>query len=364
MALSRSLARIERAFQGAAIISLALSGTAAALSLDEIANYDRPDRQSVLEQGARKEGELLWMGGINEKTASTPILKAFMEKYPYIKARYLRTGTAEGLQRILAEARARSPHVDLFNGNAVVDLKQAGLAQTFRSPSLDAYPDELKDPQHFYANLRFSYQGVALWNTKLVSAAEAPKSHADLVDPRFKGRMVASDSAAAGMPFLITFFRKLWGEKQTLDYLEKLAKQDVKISAATTRNLADLVIAGEHDILISPANQHIGQARGQGAPIEGILEDPVLARNDYVLLLKNAPHPHAAMLAIDFMLERPAQEILLKAEYSPAHPAIEPEGYMREYTPRSKGFRQYNLDDEVLYSMMPESIAIFRRLFQ
>ena len=345
-------------------LALGLATTASAMSVEEIANYTKPDRQKVLEDLARKEGETLWIGGINEQTASGPIVKAFNEKYPYIKARYIRTGTPEGLQRILAEYRAKTNRVDLFNGSAVVDLKEAKLVQDFRTPALDIFPAEIKDPERLYATLRLSYQGVAMWDTKQVPAANAPKSYDDLLNPFFKGKIVMSDSPGAGTPFLITFFRKTWGEKKTMEYLEKLAKQNPITSSASTRNLADLVIAGEYPLLLNPANQHIGQGLGKGAPINGVLQDPVLARNDYVMLLKTAPHPAASMLLIDFMLDKPAAEILQKAEYSPAHPAIEPEGYMKEFTPGAKGYKTYVIDDATLLEMGRESQAIFKRMFQ
>jgi iron(III) transport system substrate-binding protein len=351
-------------YLSAALLAVSFADPASAMSIEEIANYAKPDRQKVLEDLARKEGEVLWIGGLNEQTASGPIVKAFNEKYPLIKGRYIRTGTPEGLQRILAEYRAKTPRVDLFNGSAVVDLKQVNLVQAFATPALDVFPAEIKDPERLYATLRLSYQGVAMWDTKQVPADKAPKSYEDLLDPFFKGKIAMSDSQGAGTPFLITYFRKVWGEEKALSYVEKLAKQNPIISSAATRNLADLVVAGEYAILMNPANQHIGQALGKGAPINGVLADPTLARNDYVMMLKTAPHPAASMLLIDHILSQQSAEILQKAEYSPAHPAVEPEGYMKEFTPGSKGYKTFVVDDATLQEMGKSSNDIFKRLFQ
>jgi iron(III) transport system substrate-binding protein len=346
----------------AALLTLALAAPASAMSIEEIANYAKPDRQQVLEDLAKKEGEVLWIGGLNAETASDPIVAAFNKKYPGVKGRYIRTGTPEGVQRILAEYRGHQNRVDLFNGSAVIDMKQANLAQDFTTPALDVYPAEIKDPNHFYAPLRLSYQAVAMWDTHQIK--EGPKNFDDLLDPRFKGKMAASDSPGAGMPFLITYFRKVWGEDKALAYLEKLAKQNVVISTASTRTIADLVVAGEYPLLINPANQHIGQALGKGAPVAGVLTDPTLARNDYVMLLKTAPHPAASMLLIDFMLSKPSQEILQKAEYSAAHPEVLPEGYMREYTPTAKGYKTFVVDEETDVKMSKQSSEMFKKLFQ
>jgi ABC-type Fe3+ transport system substrate-binding protein len=175
---------------------------------------------------------------------------------------------------------------------------------------------------------------------------------------------VMSDSPSAGTPFLITFFRKAWGEEKALAYLEKFAKNNPVSNTASTRTLADLVVAGEYPILLNPANQHISQAVSKGAPVQGVLQDPSLARNDYIMLLKTAPHPAASMLMIDFLVDLPSQEILKKAEYSQAHPAIAPEDYMKPYTPTSLGFKTFVIDDETLLDMSKKSQEIYRKLFQ
>src|SRR5262245_12099626 len=93
-----------------------------ALTPEEIANYTGADRQKVLEEGAKKEKALLWMGGINEPTGARPLLQAYMAKYPYIDAKYIRTGTADGTRRLMTEVRAKNVQTDLYNGASYLDL--------------------------------------------------------------------------------------------------------------------------------------------------------------------------------------------------------------------------------------------------
>ena len=346
-----------------ALAAVAAGPGARAMTVEEIATYSKPDRQQVLEAGARKEGEFLMLGGLNEKTATRPIIDAFRKKYPYIKGNAIRAGSSEGLQRVLAEHRAKTPRVDLFFGSVIGDLKQAGLAQKIRSPILDSFPADRKDPQGYYATLRYSYHGVAAWNTNQVAAKDAPQSFEALLDPKWRGKMVMGDSNEAGFQLAITYMREVWGEKKALDYLERLSKQQVKVSSASIRNLLDLVIAGEYQMLVNPALHHIGQAKAKGAPIEGSMADPVVARNGYFVVLTTAPHPHATMLLVDFLLQEEAQNIIKQENFFPAHPDIEPLDEMKAYTPKAKGFKQFTADDEIMDRNAAESAAIFTRLF-
>ncbi len=363
MTKSESFVRSLVALTALATIALGAAG-ASAMSVDEIATYSKPDRQQILEAGAKKEGEMLWIGGLNEKTATRPILAAFKKKYPYIDAKAIRTGTAEGLQRVLAEHRAKTPRVDLINSNVIEELKEAGLAQRIKTPLLDSFPADFKDPEGLYATLRYSYHGIAAWNTSVVSEKDSPKTYGDLLDPRWKGKMVASDSMDTGLPFLMTYMRVLKGEKESMDYFEKLSKQQVKVSSASNRNLLDMVIAGEHTLILNPALHHIGQSKAKGAPVEGSMADPVLARNGYFVMLTTAPHPHATMLLIDFLLQEEAQNIIKQESFYPAHPDIEPLDEMKAYTPKAKGFKQLTMDDTILSKYGPESMGIFTKLFQ
>ena len=347
----------------AALTALALGGALAA-SVEEIANLAGPDRQKILEEGARKEGEVLWIGGLNQRRARRPILKAFRKKYPFIDAKGVRTGSRKALQRVLAEHRAGTPRVDVINSNVVVSLKKAGLVQAFRSPALDAYPKKEKDPNRIWATMRYSYHGVAAYNTNLVAAADAPKTFADLLDPKWKGKMVWGDSSETGGPFLITYMRLNWGEAKALEFIKKLSKQAVVTRTSSIRNILDLVVAGEHHIMISPALHHVGGARKKGAPIQASMVDPVLARNGYFMLMKTAPHPHAAMLLIDFILSKEAQNILRKARYFPAHPEVQPAKQMRPYQPRLNGLDQFTIDAEMLHANAKRSDELFRAYFK
>src|SRR5437016_493745 len=66
------------------------SPVAHGLTTDEILNYKGPDRQRVLEEGARREGTVVIYSGMIVNQLLRPLTEAFEKKYPFIKARYLR----------------------------------------------------------------------------------------------------------------------------------------------------------------------------------------------------------------------------------------------------------------------------------
>ena len=343
-------------------LALTCAEPASALTNDEIANLKGPNRQAILEEGARREGELLWVGSFNEDNAK-PILEGFAKRYPFIKVNRVRTDSTKALQRVLAELRSRTARTDLITSNAVVELREARAVQSFSSPSLDAFAPEDRDPGGYAAPLYFVYYGLAAFNTNLVSPAQAPKSYDDLLDPKWKGQM-AFAASASGALFFVSFLRMAWGDAKATAYLEKLAAQKITGRTESARTVLGMMAAGEHKIMINPFLTHVGEATRKGAPVDVLMVDPVPVSATPVLMAKTSPHPHATMLLIDYLLGREAQSFLRDAGYFPANPDVAPADELKPFTPKSRGLTKFNVDDERLGQMMPETSALFRRLFE
>ena len=339
-----------------------LAGSAAATAVEEIVNLTSPDRQAILEAGARQEGAVTMIGGLSQEMRGE-LLDAFMKAYPFIKAEGQRFGSAATLHRVLAEQRSKAVRTDLVVSSIVVELKQAGVVRPFRSPILESFPADLQEPDHLYGSYRLAYHGIA-YNTKLVSEAEAPKSYEDLLDPKWKGRMVWNDSASTGAPLLILYLRKTWGEERTVDYLRALAKQAIVTRPSSLRNVLDLLIAGEHAVMLNAALHHVAASRAKGAPVNATMPEPVLARNNYVLLLKDAPHPHAAMLLIDFLMGETAQRLMSQEQYYPVNPAVPPLDTMIPFDPVRQNKKVLMVDDDLLFQEKARSTALFKQYFR
>jgi ABC-type Fe3+ transport system substrate-binding protein len=358
-------------FAGCGVLAFALtitlvwgaSGTAASQTVDKIANLTGPDRQKILEKGAKKEGKLLWMGTFNEKN-SRKVLAEFTVRYPYIKVKRIRTGSSQVLQRVLAELRAKAPKTDLITSYAGRQFRAANAIQAFKSPILDVYPAADKDPTGMSAPLYIQYFGMAAYNTNGVPEADAPKTYDDLLNPKWKGQMVWSNTGSSGAPFFITFLRLHWGEAKAMAYLKKLAKQKIITRTGSGRTVLGMTSVGEYKIMLVPFLTHIGQAVKKRAPVGVVMQDPVPGMATPFMLSRMAPHPHATMMLVDYLLGKHAQTVLKKAGYFPAHPAVTPADAMKPFSPKAKGYSHYLVDSAVASKMLPETTKIFSKLFE
>src|SRR5690606_34176689 len=80
--------------------------------------------------------------------------------------------------------------------------------------------------------------------------------------------------------------------------------------------LAKLVAMGEVPLALTVYNYKAEQLKNKGADLEWFVIPPAIARANGVGVARNAPHPHAAVLFFDFMLNE-AQPILLSRDFVP-----------------------------------------------
>ena len=60
------------------------------------------------------------------------------------------------------------------------------------------------------------------------------------------------------------------------------------------------------------------------APVEWLRLDPTTVTPGQVGLTRNAPHPNAGLLFVEFMTSKEGQQIFQKANYLPARPDVPP----------------------------------------
>jgi ABC-type Fe3+ transport system substrate-binding protein len=345
------------------VILLAGISPATAATVEQIAGLTGPDRQKVLEEGAKKEGEVVWVGTFSEDN-TREVLAGFAKRYPHIALNRVRTDSTKALQRVLSEQRARNYQTDLITSYTGLELREAKALQAFKSPVLDAYPTKAKDPGGMSAALYIQYFGMAAYNTDKVPEAQAPKSYDDLLNPKWKGQMVWGNDGTSGAPFLITSLRKQWGEEKTYAYLEKLAQQKIVTRSESGRTVIGMTISGEYPIMLLPFLTHIGEAVKKKAPVGGAMVDPVPGTATPIMLAKNAPHPHASMLVIDYLLDKEAQGVLRDLRYFPAHPDVAAAEEMRPFQPSARGLGTLLIDDAEASQMLQKTSEIFTKLFE
>src|ERR1700722_14694486 len=109
------------------------SPSARALTADEILNYTGPDRQKMLEDGARKEGTVFIYSGMIVNQLLRPLTEAFEKKYPFIKTIYWRGDSNQILVKVLSEMRANALEADVVEGSGIGAVAGAKTVLAFTS---------------------------------------------------------------------------------------------------------------------------------------------------------------------------------------------------------------------------------------
>jgi len=340
---------------------LAWASLARAASVEEIALMNRADRQKILVEGAKKEGKVSWYTTLIVDQVVRPVKEAFEKEYPFVQLEFFRGNTERIVQKMIAEYQAKRYEADLIDGTVSPTMvRRAGLLQRFHSPMFADYPTELKDAQGFWGatNLYFFATG---YNSRMVKANEVPKTYDDLLNPRWKGQMMWSTSRGSGAPqFMGNIFVSM-GQEAGKAYLQKLKQQNIAKSTASARQILDLVIAGEYPLSVQIFNHHAYISKAAGAPVEWHPLEPVTATNNSIGLVKTAPHPHAAMLFLDFVLSRKGQRVFQAANYLPAHPEVP--ALQADLKPGVRFKKANYLSPELLYDKSNEWADYFEKEF-
>jgi iron(III) transport system substrate-binding protein len=144
-----------------------------------------------------------------------------------------------------------------------------------------------------------------MYNRNMVKPADVPRSYQDLLDPKWKGKMLFDPEAA----YIMAAMEHAWGKEKARDYIARLRKQDLILmrgSAIATQ----LVAAGEQPIALAVNGETSAEIRGKGGPLGFSLLAPKIIKPNGFFVAKKAPHPHAALLFTDWTLSEEGQKVL------------------------------------------------------
>jgi iron(III) transport system substrate-binding protein len=267
--------------------------------------------------GAKKEGEVNWYGGGSSEIDES-INRGFMKKYPFIQAKKFRIQSQRLLVRFEAESRAGKHSADIVRTTDwYIDIfKKKNLLLKYDSPERKQFADEFKDKDGFYTSLYMAVHGLA-YNPKLVAKNEAPRSYDGLLEPKWKGKLGLEDAAYVWFVNVL----KIKGEKQGIEYMRRLAKQDVSLRSGTTL-LVNLVAAGELPLAIDLYAENIERSKKAGAPVDWVAFEPTIVHTIAGGINRNAPHPNASKLFMDFLLSEEGQRIYLAESQQPTRKGL------------------------------------------
>jgi iron(III) transport system substrate-binding protein len=270
-----------------------------------------------LVEAAKKEGKVILYSSM-DLPVGEKLGKAFEAQYPGVQVQIERSGSERLFQRVDQEFASNIRAVDVINtsdASHIISWKRNGWLAPFVTEDIaQHFLPEYRDPDGMSATSRIWLSSIA-YNTKLVKPEDAPKSFADLLDPKWAGKMVKGHPAYSGTIMTATFqmVRELgW------DYMEKLSKQRVMQVQSSTDPPKKLSL-GERAVMADGNEYGIVLLKEAGQPVEPVYPTegtPTISGPTGIFA--TAPHPNAARLFQAWLHTRETQQFFIDftAQYS------------------------------------------------
>ena len=264
---------------------------------------------NALYQSAKKEGRVvIW--GPTDPAHINPVIAAFKREFPGIEVVTFEIQPPEYTQRLVAEALAgRAPEADVIElgPREILVLNARGILQTHRdwgslfgTSSSNIHADGIGVT--FYDLVH-----IVAANTNLVKKQDYPKTWDDLLDPKWKGKIILEQRLqnVGGLGVAM-------GEDWLKRFATGLKNQQLIFVRGGTPAFNQLV-SGQASISIGPYIHHVLGGKKKGAPADIIPVSPLLVSPRPVGVLAKAQHPHAGKLLAGWLSTPTAQQILEKA---------------------------------------------------
>lgn len=309
-------------------------------TLAELAVYNGPDREQLLVAGAKKEAKVVWYTALAGGSYKD-LARAFETKYGVSVEAY-RGASRDLIAKVLAETQANKYLMDVAESSPPLLMLMRAMKRLtpFYVPHLTKFSAEAKEDAGkgsvFWATDRESYMGFAFNKDKLPASA-IPKNYDGLLNPALKGRlaMVTTDTGSRTVGAML----RTKGE----EFLKKLRSQDITMHSVSGQALNDMIISGEVEASPTIFRNHALVAAERKAPVAWVAMDIVPASAGSAGLSSQAPHPHAAVLFIDFLFSPDGQRILENYEYGSA---VKEYGFKRWYIEKGMSIQQLERESD------------------
>jgi iron(III) transport system substrate-binding protein len=269
-----------------AALAAAVLGLGAASAPAQERWQDRAAIRALYEK-AKAEGEVVVWGPVQAEVDW--IEGEFAKRFPGIKVKG--TGDLQAATKLIAEARAGRHSVDLWQNSlgGMLEVQKRGLFAKIDWEPLGFGGDRILFGGEGIAVHNFIYS--TLYAKDFVKAAELPKTWDDLLDPKWKGRMVSQDFL---FPRLMGFLALDWGEERTEKWGRRMIGEQKLLIVNSPRE--SFLKTGERVLAVGDSVNQSYQYSDSGVPTGYTILDIVPAVQFMVSVMKEAPHPNAARL--------------------------------------------------------------------
>ncbi len=306
---------------------------------------------------AKAEGKVIWY-------TSTPIeqgqkIADAFQKETGIKVEMFRSGGSAILRRFQQEMDAGRVAVDVLTHSeppAAKALGKKGLFLAFKPKNFDKVPDAARDPNGLFVGQRLNMMTHYLRSDK-VAAADEPKTWDDLLDPKYKGKLVMTDPSFTSLQVSVVGTMSKargWG------FYEKLRANDVMIVQGN-QQVSDMLKRGERLIAVGALDSYAADLKKEGHPIKTLYPpDGIFVIPSPTSVVKGSPNPNAARLFAEFMIGDTAQKIFpADGGYSARTDIAPPPG-----SPDLTSLKILAVDDDYIEKETPRIKRRFNEIFQ
>jgi iron(III) transport system substrate-binding protein len=266
----------------------------------DFTTYDGADRNELLLAAAQKEGELTVY---HVYPVLTAVEAAFTKKYG-IKIKNWRADSESVLNRVVSEAHGGRNDVDIVQNESAENqaLHREKLLAPINSPYQKNLIAEAMPNHKEWTGITIDVY-VAAYNTNHVKKEDLPKTYQDLLDPKWKGKLSVEANDYLWFSSLLSAMGEEKGRKLFSDIV---ATNGMSFRKGHTL-LSTLVASGEATMGLSAYYLTVTPLKKKGAPIDYIALQPLIAQLGAIGVTRKAPHPAAAMLFYDFVLNEGEQ---------------------------------------------------------
>ncbi|MGH7715386.1 MAG: ABC transporter substrate-binding protein, partial [Vulcanimicrobiaceae bacterium] len=251
---------------------------------------------------------VVWYATMNTKDMDATA-NEFMRTHPGIKVETLRLGSSQLPARIVTEQRGGKFNADVISGDffQVSQLVGVGAFDKYVPPEGDKFLKGTIDPGGMWTNL-YQNTTVIAWNPQRLAAdhLSVPKTFADFAKPQWTGKF-GFDTGA-----LIWYMGMLQHDKNGgADLAKRIAENGPVKTTGHTQTVTALE-AGEFDATPTAYGYMAYQEKKAGRPVDFENTTPVFVSLNPIGLAKNAPHPNAARVFIDWMTSKAGQTFIVE----------------------------------------------------
>ncbi|MGI5817024.1 MAG: ABC transporter substrate-binding protein [Armatimonadota bacterium] len=258
---------------------------------------------------ARREAEVWWYTSLPEDQARE-YLSRFEQAYPFITTHLVRGSTFDIVRRIdreLARGEVRADSVHVLDPAVFDDLRRRGELYSHDSEHSRHFPPEYQEAGQWAAMRAVTI--CISYDTSRLSADEVPTTWRGLLDPKWRGRVGLKDAQTGGSAYSQYYLLR---EEYGLSFWREMAAQQPRLYRSSADTLRALT-SGSIDLAGGILGYSVYGAMELGMTVVPVWpEDGVPMTIGPLAVLSRAPHPHAAILFMDWALSKEGQEAIVE----------------------------------------------------